>query len=118
MVTISRFCLIKDYEDKYFATSRGDPVDVLHFAIESMGKSQTDLAALIGRNRASEILNRIRPLTLEMIRAISMKSKIPAETLTAEYELNRAGPAAHAWRTYGEPWICQTIVSAKITSMA
>lgn len=67
METVSRFCLIKDYEDKYFATSHGDPVDVLRFAIESMGRSQADLAALIGRNRASEILNRVRPLTLEMI---------------------------------------------------
>ena len=82
--------LIKDYEDKHFATSCGDPVDVLHFAIESMGKSQTDLAALIGRSRASEILNRIRPLTLGMIRAISKEWKVPAEMLTAQYELSRA----------------------------
>jgi HTH-type transcriptional regulator / antitoxin HigA len=82
--------LIKDYEDKHFATSCGDPVDVLHFAIESMGKSQTDLAALIGRRRASEILNRIRPLTLGMIRAISKEWKVPAEMLTAQYELSRA----------------------------
>jgi len=82
--------LIKDYEDKHFATSCGDPVDVLHFAIESMGKSQTDLAALIGRRRASEILNCIRPLTLGMIRAISKEWKVPAEMLTAQYELSRA----------------------------
>ena len=37
--------LIKGYENKHFATSCGDPVDVLHFAIRSLGKSQTDLAA-------------------------------------------------------------------------
>ena len=49
--------------------SCGDPLDVRHFAIASMGKSQTDLAALIGRSRASEILNRIRPLALGMSRA-------------------------------------------------
>jgi HTH-type transcriptional regulator/antitoxin HigA len=47
-----------------------DPVEVLEFAIESMGRSQTNLADLIGRNRASEILNRVRPLTLDMIRTI------------------------------------------------
>jgi HTH-type transcriptional regulator / antitoxin HigA len=82
--------LIKDYEDKHFATSHGDPVDVLRFAIESMGKSKTDLAALIGRSRVSEILNRIRPLTLGMIRAISKEWKVPAEMLTAQYELSRA----------------------------
>jgi HTH-type transcriptional regulator/antitoxin HigA len=80
--------LIKDYEDKHFATSHGDPVDVLRFAIESMGRTQAELAALIGRNRASEILNRVRPLTLEMIRAISKEWKIPADMLTSQYELS------------------------------
>jgi len=57
--------LVKAYEDKHFATKHGDPVDVLHFPIESMGRSQAELAGLIGRNRASEILNRVRPLTLD-----------------------------------------------------
>ena len=82
--------LIKAYEDKRFATRHGDPVDVLHFAIESMGKSQAQLANLIGRNRASEILNRVRPLTLEMIRTISKEWNIPIGALTAHYELARA----------------------------
>ena len=82
--------LIKEYEDKHFATPHGDPVDVLHFAIESMGKSQAALAELIGKNRASEILNRVRPLTLEMIRTISKAWNIPIDALTAQYELARA----------------------------
>jgi len=82
--------LIKAYEDKHFATPHGDPIDVLHFAIESMGKSQAELAALIGRNRASEILNRVRPLTLEMIRTISKEWNIPIDALAAPYELTRA----------------------------
>ena len=82
--------LVREYEDKHFTTMQGDPVDVLHFAIESMGKSQAELANLIGRNRASEILNRIRPLTLEMIRTISKEWKIPIDALTAQYELARA----------------------------
>jgi HTH-type transcriptional regulator/antitoxin HigA len=81
--------LIKEYEDGHFATAHGDPVDVLHFAIESMGRSQAELATLIGRNRASEILNRIRPLTLEMIRTISKEWNIPIDALTAKYELER-----------------------------
>ena len=82
--------LIKDYEDKHFAMSHGDPVDVIRFAIESMGRSQAELAALIGRNCASEILNRVRPLTLEMIRAISKEWSIPIDALTGQYELSRA----------------------------
>jgi HTH-type transcriptional regulator/antitoxin HigA len=82
--------LIREYEDKHFATRRGDPVDVLHFAIASMGKSQAELANLIGRNRASEILNRVRPLTLDMIRTISREWNIPIDALAAPYELARA----------------------------
>ena len=82
--------LIKEYEDKHFATRHGDPVDVLHFAIEPMGKSQAQLANLIGRNRASEILNRVRPLTLEMVRTISKEWNIPIDALTAQCKLARA----------------------------
>lgn len=79
--------LITAYEDKHFATKHGDPVDVLHFAIESMGRSQAELAGLIGRNRASEILNRVRPLTLDMIRTISQEWNLPIEVLAARYDL-------------------------------
>lgn len=82
--------LIREYEDKHFATPHGDPVDVLDFAIKSMGKSQAELASLIGRNRASEILNRVRPLTLDMIRTISKEWNIPIEALTPQYDLARA----------------------------
>lgn len=81
--------LIKQYEDTHFEIRRGDPIDVLHFAIESMGRSQADLAHLIGRNRASEILGRRRRLTLEMIRTISEAWGIPIEALTASYDLAR-----------------------------
>lgn len=79
--------LIKAYEDKHFALKHGDPVDVLHFAIESMGRSQAELAGLIGRNRASEILNRVRPLTLDMIRTISQEWSLPIEVLAVRYDL-------------------------------
>ena len=80
--------LIKGYEDK-FPIPAADPIDVLQFAIESMGRTQADLAKLIGRNRASEILNRQRPLTLEMIRVISAAWKLPVEALTTAYALAR-----------------------------
>jgi HTH-type transcriptional regulator/antitoxin HigA len=82
--------LIKEYEDRHIPIpQRADPVDILHFAIESMGKSQTELATLIGRNRASEILNRERRLTLEMIRTISEAWHLPIEMLTGPYQIKR-----------------------------
>ena len=82
--------LIREYEDTHFEIPHADPVEVLEFAIESMGKTQAELGELIGRNRASEILNRVRPLTLDMIRKISAEWHIPVELLTSQYELARA----------------------------
>lgn len=82
--------LIEKYEDEQYAVPEADPIDVLHFAIESMGRSQADLARVIGsRGHASEILNRKRRLTLDMIRAISAEWKLPIEALTGAYELAR-----------------------------
>jgi HTH-type transcriptional regulator/antitoxin HigA len=82
--------LIKAYEDSHDEIPGADPIDVLHFAIENMGRSQKDLARIIGsRSRASEILNRKRALTLEMIRAISAEWNLPIETLAGAYELAR-----------------------------
>lgn len=87
--------LVGAYEDKHYPVPDVDPVDVLHFAIHEMGRSQTDLARILGaRSRASEILNRKRPLTLEMIRAICREWKLPVEALMRSYPL--AGDAAGA----------------------
>lgn len=82
--------LIRAYEDAHFEIPRVDPVEVLEFAIESMGKTQAGLGELIGRNRASEILNRVRPLTLDMIRTISAEWHIPIELLASPYDLAKA----------------------------
>ena len=81
--------LMKDYEDRHHAIPDADPIDVLHFAIESMGKTQADLGNIIGRSHASEILKRKRRLTLGMIRRISDAWKLPVQTLTAAYELQK-----------------------------
>lgn len=54
--------------------------------MEQMGLTQTDLAEMIGyRSRASEILNRKRKLTLEMIRKLSRGLNISPEVLVQEY---------------------------------
>ena len=84
--------LIADYEKRRFQMPCVDPIDILHFAIESMGRSQANLGSLIGRNRASEILKRVRPLTLDMIRTISAEWSIPIELLTPQYRLSRPCP--------------------------
>jgi HTH-type transcriptional regulator / antitoxin HigA len=86
--------LVELYEAKRWpigADQNFDPIDVLHYAIEELGHSQGELAKLLGsRSRASEILSRRRPLTVEMIHKISEAWKIPADLLVRPYKLERA----------------------------
>jgi HTH-type transcriptional regulator / antitoxin HigA len=82
--------LLKNYEDEHHDIPDADPIDILNFAIEELGRSQADLARIFGsRPRASEILNRKRALTLEMIRKISEEWHLPIEALSGAYELTR-----------------------------
>ena len=82
--------LVEAYENEHHPVPVADPVDMLHFAIEDMGRSQAELAELLGsRARASEILNRKRHLTLAQIRLISEAWHLPIDALAAPYRLNR-----------------------------
>lgn len=79
--------LIAAYEDRHHPLPKADPVAVIRHVMEEHG-GQSAFAALIGsRSRASEVLNRKRPLTLDMIRALQRAWDIPAELLVAPYEL-------------------------------
>jgi HTH-type transcriptional regulator / antitoxin HigA len=75
--------LVEKYEDSRWSNiDASDPIDLLNYAIEELGHSQAELAELLGsRSRASELLNRRRPLTVEMIHKISESWKIPADLL-------------------------------------
>ena len=75
--------LVEKYEDGRFPVADVlDPIDFLNYAIEELGHTQAELAELLGsRSRASEVLNRKRPLTVEMIYRIGEAWKIPADLL-------------------------------------
>jgi len=75
--------LVEKYEDSRWPNvDISDPIDLLNYAIEELGHSQAELAELLGsRSRASELLNRHRALTVEMIHKISEAWKIPADLL-------------------------------------
>ena len=83
--------LVEAYETAHFPVPSADPVEILHFAIEDMGRSQAELAELLGsRSRASEILNRRRYLTLDQIRLISEAWRLPISVLAVPYRLEEA----------------------------
>lgn len=78
--------LVEKYEDEHFPIDLPDPIEAIKFRMEQQGLTQTDLAEVVGqKSRASEILNRKRKLSLEMIRQLHSNWHIPTEVLVQAY---------------------------------
>ena len=78
--------LIEKYEDENYPISAPDPIEAIKFRMEQTGMSKKELADIIGyRSRVSEILNKKRKLSIDMIRNLHRKLKIPYEVLLNEY---------------------------------
>jgi len=78
--------LIEKYEEEHYPIEAPDPIEAIKFRMEQMGYKQKDLANIIGyKGRVSEILNRKRKLSLEMIRSLHEKLNIPLESLIQAY---------------------------------
>ena len=74
--------LVQAYESKHHPIDPPDAVEAIKFRMDQQGLSVKDLEEYIGRsNRVYEVLNRKRPLTLEMIRRLHAGLGIPAEVL-------------------------------------
>ncbi len=74
--------LLDAYESKAFPIAWPDPVEAIKFRMEQENLVREDLEPYLGsRARVSEILNRKRPLSLEMIRRLHEGLGIPAEVL-------------------------------------
>lgn len=81
--------LVEAYEDRRWPIADLDPVEAIEAAMEHEGYSRTDLAALIGESRATEILKRRRSLTLAMIRKIAAEWHVPERILVKDYPLKK-----------------------------
>ncbi len=83
--------LISVYEEKYHAVPLPNPVDAIQYYMESRGLTRRDLGKYIGsRARVSEVLNRKRAITMEMIRNLHKGLGIPAEVLIQPYRTAKA----------------------------
>jgi HTH-type transcriptional regulator/antitoxin HigA len=83
--------LIEVYEANHWPIDPPDPVEAIRFCMDQGGYGQGDLARLIGsRSRASEILRRKRPLTMEQAWKLHTEWNIPAEALLKPYRAGRA----------------------------
>jgi HTH-type transcriptional regulator/antitoxin HigA len=78
--------LIDSYEKTHYPIDFPDPIEAIKFRMEQLGYSQSDLADVVGlKSRASEILNKKRKLTLEMIRNLHTTLNIPTDVLIQSY---------------------------------
>ena len=74
--------LVEAYETRHHSIDPPDPVDAILFRMEQQGLTRKDLEPIIGsRSRVSEVLNRKRTLSLEMIRNLHKRLNIPLESL-------------------------------------
>lgn len=83
--------LVEEYEKSHVEMPKVDPVALLLHVMESRELTRKDMEPYIGsRARVAEVLNRVRPLTLEMIRRLAAGLELPADLLIAGYELRQA----------------------------
>ncbi len=76
--------LVELYEQEHYKIDAPDPIEAIKFRMEQLNMKRVDLTKYFGtRGRVSEILNRQRKLTLEMIRKLHKEFGIPAESLLA-----------------------------------
>jgi len=80
--------LIDNYENKYYPIESPDPIEAIKIRMEEMNLKQKDLVGVIGgKSRVSEILNKKKKLTVEMIRELEQILHISASVLVNNYKL-------------------------------
>jgi HTH-type transcriptional regulator/antitoxin HigA len=83
--------LVESYERQHYAIDAPDPIEAIKFRMEQEGLKQKDLVSIVGsKSRVSEILNKKRKLTIEMIQNLHKQLHIPVESLFLDYKINCA----------------------------
>jgi HTH-type transcriptional regulator/antitoxin HigA len=82
--------LVEAYEEKHHRISSPNPIEAIRYYMESRGLTRSDMEQYIGsRARVSEVLNRKRVLTMDMIRNLHKGLGIPAEVLIQPYRIEK-----------------------------
>jgi HTH-type transcriptional regulator/antitoxin HigA len=82
--------MIDEYEKKHYPIEAPDPIEAIKIRMEEMQLKQVDLVDVIGgKSRVSEVLNRKRKLTVEMIRNLTKRLHLSPELLIKDYQLAR-----------------------------
>jgi len=82
--------IIDEYENKHYTIEAPDPIEAIKIRMEEMQLKQIDLVKEIGgKSRVSEILNRKRKLTVDMIRKLTTRLNLSPGLLINDYQLIR-----------------------------
>lgn len=82
--------LIETYENQHFPIEAPDPIEAIKIRMEEMNLKQKDLVGIIGgKSRVSEILNKKKRLTVDMIRELERILHISASVLVTNYQLTK-----------------------------
>lgn len=82
--------LIDEYEKKHYPIETPDPIEAIKIRMEEMDLKQIDLIKEIGgKSRVSEILNRKRKLTVDMIRNLAARLDLSAGLLIRDYQITK-----------------------------
>lgn len=80
--------VVDDYENRHYAIDAPDPIEAIKIRMEELHLKQVDLVPEIGgKSRVSEVLNRKRKLTVEMIRKLATRLNLSAHLLIKDYQL-------------------------------
>lgn len=80
--------MVDDYENRHYPIEAPDPIEAIKIRMEEMHLKQVDLVSEIGgKSRVSEILNRKRRLTVEMIRKLATRLNLSPNLLIKDYQL-------------------------------
>ena len=82
--------IIDEHEKNHYPIDAPDPIEAIKIRMEEMQLKQVDLINEIGgKSRVSEILNRKRKLTVNMIRKLSARLNLSPGLLIVDYQLTR-----------------------------
>ena len=78
--------MVDDYENKHYPIEAPDPIEAIKIRMEEMQLKQVDLIAEMGgKSRVSEVLNRKRRLTVDMIRKLAPRLNLSTNLLIKDY---------------------------------
>lgn len=101
--------LVEAYEQKHYPIEPPEPIEMLIHYMEAKGLTRADLETAIGsRARVSEVLNRRRPLTIQMIRRLQSQFGMSADLLIRPYPLVPSAGGSKAAKRLAKPKVIAT----------